>query len=492
MNSKITLPRLINILSETSGRSKKSCEDFLRNFFSVISENLENGETVKIRDLGVFKITSVETRKSVNVATGEEYIIPEHKKVTFFPSKSLASAVNAPFEMFETVEVSDGVSDSDLMGDNAAVGPYLEDYDDSHTFDSSSATTIGIEEKDSEDSHVIGEKDKEDDSSEKMDFVEEDEMAFHTSSNVIKEEDKHYSYETKENLEEAIRSGSPEEEAEKREDDSDSLIDAKEDKEIQENKEIPKNEEILKTPDNTDPGESTVTGDSTEQRVLSPADSTEHKSHPSSNSRNYHHPHGDGRHRVRERIKITDEYQERKRAFSKGFLWGIVTSCLLIVIGFFVIYFFILNRVEKILTYDREPSEKVEVLVVDEESSKSTDIVNDDSKVLSEKEEDKDKKMSSSTPATEPSDLKETAKKVYDTISETRYLTTIAKEHYGNYHLWPYIYEENKNILGHPDRIRPGTKVVVPPLSKYGVNPKSQKDIDIAKAKGVEIYNRYK
>ncbi len=38
----------------------------------------------------------------------------------------------------------------------------------------------------------------------------------------------------------------------------------------------------------------------------------------------------------------------------------------------------------------------------------------------------------------------------------------MAKEHYGNYNLWPYIYEENKAILGHPDRIRPGTKVIVP------------------------------
>ena len=80
---------------------------------------------------------------------------------------------------------------------------------------------------------------------------------------------------------------------------------------------------------------------------------------------------------------------------------------------------------------------------------------------------------------------------VYDTITKTRYLTTMAKEHYGNYNLWPYIYEENKAILGHPDRIRPGTKVIVPPLSKYGVNPSDPDDIAKAKKKGVEIYARY-
>ncbi|MDE7115438.1 MAG: hypothetical protein K2O56_03325, partial [Muribaculaceae bacterium] len=80
---------------------------------------------------------------------------------------------------------------------------------------------------------------------------------------------------------------------------------------------------------------------------------------------------------------------------------------------------------------------------------------------------------------------------VYDTITKTRYLTTMAKEHYGNYNLWPYIYEENKAILGHPDRIRPGTKVIVPPLSKYGVNPSDPDDIAKAKKKGVAIYARY-
>lgn len=80
---------------------------------------------------------------------------------------------------------------------------------------------------------------------------------------------------------------------------------------------------------------------------------------------------------------------------------------------------------------------------------------------------------------------------VYDTVTTTRYLTTIAKDHYGNFNLWPVIYEENQAILGHPDRIRPGTKVVVPPLSKYGVDPSSADDIKAVKQKGAEIYGRF-
>ncbi len=92
---------------------------------------------------------------------------------------------------------------------------------------------------------------------------------------------------------------------------------------------------------------------------------------------------------------------------------------------------------------------------------------------------------------TQPSD-KTKEKPVYDTISKTRFLTTMARDHYGSYHLWPYIYEENKAILGHPDRIKPGTKVVIPPAEKYGINAKDKACIAKAKKLGVEIYAKYK
>lgn len=88
--------------------------------------------------------------------------------------------------------------------------------------------------------------------------------------------------------------------------------------------------------------------------------------------------------------------------------------------------------------------------------------------------------------ATAPSDVV-----VYDTIGRSRYLTTMAKDHYGDNKFWPYIYEENKDRIGHPDRIRPGTPIVIPKLSKYGVNPSDPKDIEKANKLGVEIYARY-
>lgn len=80
----------------------------------------------------------------------------------------------------------------------------------------------------------------------------------------------------------------------------------------------------------------------------------------------------------------------------------------------------------------------------------------------------------------------------YDKLTTTRYLTTMAREYYGNHEFWPYIYEENKAKLGNPNLTTPGTMVVVPSLKKYGVNPKNPADIEKAKSMGREIYSRYR
>lgn len=79
----------------------------------------------------------------------------------------------------------------------------------------------------------------------------------------------------------------------------------------------------------------------------------------------------------------------------------------------------------------------------------------------------------------------------YDKVTTTRYLATMAREYYGNFEFWPYIYEENKAKLGHPDRITPGTMVIVPSLKKYGVNPKNPVDVEKAKQLSREIFSRF-
>lgn len=114
MNSKLTLVELIELLAESTSTSKRVCELFLRELFSTVSQELIKGETVKIKNIGTFKITNVKPRKSVSVVDGEDIEISGHKRITFTPDKSLAEAVNQPFAQFESVVLDDAVTDEKL------------------------------------------------------------------------------------------------------------------------------------------------------------------------------------------------------------------------------------------------------------------------------------------------------------------------------------------------------------------------------------------
>lgn len=59
---------------------------------------------------------------------------------------------------------------------------------------------------------------------------------------------------------------------------------------------------------------------------------------------------------------------------------------------------------------------------------------------------------------------------ITDTVTTRRYLTTMARKYYGNYRFWVYIFEENRDIITDPNRIKPGTVVVIPPADKYGID----------------------
>lgn len=114
MNNKITFPELVDKIAELTNTSKRVSELFLKELFGVIKERLEQGESVKIKNLGTFKITEIAARKSVNVNTGEEMEIPSHRRVSFTPDKSLAEAVNTPFEGFETIVLDDDITEKEL------------------------------------------------------------------------------------------------------------------------------------------------------------------------------------------------------------------------------------------------------------------------------------------------------------------------------------------------------------------------------------------
>ncbi|MBR5856217.1 MAG: HU family DNA-binding protein, partial [Bacteroidales bacterium] len=81
MNTKITLHELVDTIAELTNTSKRVSELFLKEFFGVIKERLEQGETVKVKNLGTFKVSEVAPRKSIDVNTGEEIEIASHRRV---------------------------------------------------------------------------------------------------------------------------------------------------------------------------------------------------------------------------------------------------------------------------------------------------------------------------------------------------------------------------------------------------------------------------
>ena len=44
-------------------------------------------------------------------------------------------------------------------------------------------------------------------------------------------------------------------------------------------------------------------------------------------------------------------------------------------------------------------------------------------------------------------------------------LSAIAKKYYGNANKYPAIFEANRPMLSHPDKIYPGQKLRIPPLA---------------------------
>lgn len=103
MNEKVNIQNLIELLVEKHRITPKEAEEFVKTFFAVIEEGLEQDKYVKIKGLGTFKLIGVESRGSIDVNTGERIEIQGHTKVSFTPDSALKELINRPFGYFETV-----------------------------------------------------------------------------------------------------------------------------------------------------------------------------------------------------------------------------------------------------------------------------------------------------------------------------------------------------------------------------------------------------
>ncbi len=114
MKQKLTLSDFANLLSQREGVGRREAELFVRAFFDLIENGLEQDKLVKIKGLGTFKLVSVSDRESVNISTGERFQISGHTKVTFTPDNSMKELVNRPFAHFEAIDLNEETSTSEF------------------------------------------------------------------------------------------------------------------------------------------------------------------------------------------------------------------------------------------------------------------------------------------------------------------------------------------------------------------------------------------
>lgn len=424
------MPRLAAMLAITTGKQKKLCEDFIKEIFRIVSDELAAGESVRIKGFGTFKLVDVEARKSVNVATGEEYEIAGHQKIMFVAAKELASAVNAPFDAFEAVEISDDLPTDIFMAEEVA-GCATEESDSGEAESDAQVACVAAGGAD--------------DAMPAEDAVPETQDQGHGNGG-INESDAEASEPTliKESEEEAAADMASEE-AYAGADSAPverapyfSIV-------------IPENNDSIRDADR---------GQDNEETCAEADDVSDEERHP--------------------------------RRFVGGFAAGFLAAAL---IGGGLLWWMHTREADTVSTVENAGIE-VQAVVPSGGADSQVSADSAGERIVAPAPESADSAVASTSSSgssadddvpTVPSD-----RPVYDTVTTTRYLTIIAKEHYGNFNLWPIIYEENKAILGHPNRIKPGTRIVVPPLSKYGVDPSNKADVDRVKRQGTEIYKRFK
>lgn len=168
-----------------------------------------------------------------------------------------------------------------------------------------------------------------------------------------------------------------------------------------------------------------------------------------------------------------EDYYPSRRQY--GVTWLIILFLLGFIIGGIAVYF---GHDKLAILFGPKHSEPVEIEVIDENLAIAADpdaiIIADDA---------------TDTIAHEPTEI--SRPEIYDTVSPTRFLTTMARQYYGPMEYWVFIYEANSDKLGHPNKIKPGTRVIIPDRSTFTNGESDEQIMQRARRKGAEIYSRY-
>lgn len=468
MNNKVTFPELVEQVAQYANTSKRMSELFLKELFATISQSLIDGESVKVKGIGTFKLTEVSPRKSVDVNTGEEIEIPGHKKLSFAPDKDMAEAINQPFMHFETEILDDDVTDDQLAAIDAGVpteapaeaAPVEEETDDTAATEAPAAEAPVAAEEEVVMPPVFVAPVEEPESEE---AETEAEAPVEPSEEVSAEEEAPAEVPVQEPADE------PEEAV---------------------------SEEETEIEDEVEPEPVTEVEPSAVTELEDEAEVAEAEGESEAEAEMVSEELADER--VGQEI---DKRRITRRSLLEGFVVGVVTT---LIVTLFAYRLYLMKGYEA-TPADEEPfTEHVStdsVATPEQALAENSDAADADKQKADEEqkkaEEDKKKAEEEKKKAEEEKQKAEAAKPTTanvaagttDTIKPGTNLYRMSRKHYGSDKFWVYIYEENKAKYPNPNTIPVGAVLHIPQLGKYGAKAGDPASFAAAKKKQGEIFN---
>lgn len=467
MNNKVTFPELVEQVAQYANTSKRMSELFLKELFATISQSLIDGESVKVKGIGTFKLTEVSPRKSVDVNTGEEIEIQGHKKLSFAPDKDMAEAINQPFMHFETEILDDDVTDDQLAAIDAGVSteapaeatPVEEETDDTEA-PAAEAPVAAEEEVVMPPVFVAPVEEPESEEAET-----EAEAPVEPSEEVPAEEEAPAEVPAQEPIDE------PEEAV---------------------------SEEEVEIEEEAEPEPVTEVEPSAVAEPEDEAEDAEAEGEPEAEAEGEMVSEELADERVGQEI---DKRRITRRSLLEGFVVGVVTT---LIVTLFAYRLYLMKGYEA-TPADEEPF--VEHVSTDSVAASeqalaenSTEADADKQKAAEEQkkaDEEKKKAEEEKKKAEEEKQKAEAAKPTTanvaagttDTIKPGTNLYRMSRKHYGSDKFWVYIYEENKAKYPNPNTIPVGAVLHIPQLEKYGAKAGDPASIAAAKKKQGEIFN---
>lgn len=482
MNAKITLVELAKLMAEATSSTPRVCELFLKDLFATVSQALIDGENVKIKGVGTFKVTKVKAHKSANAHTGKATNVSGYAKVTFTPDKALAEAVNQPFAQFESVILDDAVTDEKLA-----------EIDKLHP--SAITTPEPDAEPDKPQSSIAGEASPA--------AEEKPETPIEIDSEIPAAP---LPFELPE-MSDAAPAPEPDAMFEPISEGGDGFM--TDEKVVPEQKPEPKKPAMAKPVTEPVKPEPEKKPEPVRRPMLvgrpidGPSQPIPEPEKPEEVETNRHFYRPEPRNVYTPTPEQIEEVS-RKRENNRRWLWLLLSALAVVLLLWIVARGCSDSNAEQhekeVVAADTIAEEGDSMLVVEAKPDAKPEVKPEPKpepkpEVKPEpKPEPKPEVKPEPKPEAKPepkaeAKTKPAAKKeVTDVVTSQIVLTTLSEKHYGSPWFWVYIYEENvaRGIINDPNNIRPGTRVVIPPADKYGINPKDKASLKKAQLKSME------